>query len=100
MWFKIQNQHIELRIIAKPNAKCSKLLNITEEGLYIALHAKPHQGEANKELIFYLSKLLRVPKSQIILQKGEGSRYKFVLLPLTDTVNQFLTNPTDFIAKK
>ncbi len=83
MWFKINNQQIELRILAKPNAKKSKLLGVREHGLQISLHAKPHQGEANKELISFLSELLELPKSKIILQRGKGSKYKQVIAHLT-----------------
>lgn len=90
MWFKIQNQHVKVNIFAKPNAKKTALLSINEEALVISLHAKPHQGEANQELITYLAKLFQVPKTKIILQKGEGSRYKQVMLPLTDAVKNMI----------
>jgi len=99
-WFKVHDNHVELRICAKPNAKCSALLDISERGVNIALHAKPSQGEANKELISYLAKLLSVPKSQIILKKGERSKYKMVILPLTSKVSIFLKNPSDFMKPK
>src|SRR3990167_8261631 len=90
MWFKIQNQQITLYIFAKPNAKKSALVKVNDDELHIALHAKPHEGEANKELIAYFSKLLRIPKSQVLLRRGESSRYKQLLVPLTESVRQFL----------
>lgn len=92
MWFKIQSQHVELRIFAKPNAKKTALVAVDERELHIQLHAKPQEGEANKVLIEYLAKLLRLPKKQIILQRGEASRHKLVVVPLTDTVRAFLDN--------
>lgn len=61
MWFKIQNQHARINIFAKPNAKKTTFLGIGEQGLLISLHAKPHQGEANKVLIAYLAKLFYSP---------------------------------------
>lgn len=90
MWFKIQNQQVRISILAKPNAKKTAFLGISEQGLIISLHAKPHQGEANKELIVYLAKLFHLPKSQIILQKGEKSRNKQVIMPLTDNVQKLI----------
>jgi uncharacterized protein len=63
---------------------------MSEQGLLISLHAKPHQGAANKELISYLAKLFGLPKTQIIFQKGEGSRYKQVVVPLTETVYKII----------
>jgi hypothetical protein len=86
MWFKIQNQQVSINIFAKPNAKKTAFLGVSEQGLLISLHAKPHQGAANKELIVFLAKLFHLPKTQIILEKGEGSRYKQVVVPLNDTV--------------
>lgn len=95
MWFKIQNQHINITILAKPHAKKTTLLGMNEkQGLLISLHAKPHQGGANKELIAYLAKLFQLPKTQIILRKGEGSRHKQVTLPLTHHVQEILNKLT------
>jgi uncharacterized protein (TIGR00251 family) len=76
--------------LAKPNAKKTAFLGIKEQGMIISLHAKPHQGEANKELFSYLAKLFHLPKTQIILLKGEGSRYKQVMVPLTVFVQELI----------
>lgn len=97
MWFKILGQQVELQILAKPNAKITLLQLVNEQGMHIAIHAKPHQGEANKELINYLSKLFRIPKSKITLKRGEGSRHKVVILPLTANLQCFLDNPSEFM---
>lgn len=98
MWYKIQNQEVELSILAKPNAKRTAFLSVSEQGLHIALHAKPQEDEANKELISYLAKLFRLPKSQIILKRGEHSRHKQVMVPLTVTVQRFLDDPMQFVS--
>lgn len=92
MWFKIQDQQVRINILAKPHAKKTAFLGIGEQGLLISLHAKPHQGAANKELISYLSKMFELPKTQIILQKGEGSRYKQVVIPLTEAVYKIINS--------
>lgn len=92
LWFFIHNTEVELHVFAKPKAKKTCLLTVNDQGLHIALHANPHQGEANKELIIYLAKILKVPKSQIVLKRGESSRYKTVMVPLTQSVQKFLDN--------
>lgn len=96
MWFKIQDQQIKLQIIAKPNAKKTAILKISEQGLHIAIHAKPHKGEANKELIVFLSKVFKVQKSQIILKAGENSKHKQIIMPLTETIQKILNDPSYF----
>lgn len=92
MWFKIQNQQVVINILVKTNAKTTALLGSSEQGLLISLHAKPHQGAANKELISYLAKLFHLPKTQIILQSGEKSRHKRVVVPFTENVKKFISD--------
>lgn len=84
MWYKIENNIIKINIIAKPNAKKSALVKVTDQGMHIAIHAKPSDGEANKALIIFLSKLFDLPKTQIKIVRGERGRYKQVLLPVGD----------------
>lgn len=91
MWFQVESQKVRINIIVKPNAKKTAFLGISEHGILISLHKRPRQGEANKELISYLSKLFQVPKTQIILQRGERSRYKQVIVPLTDEVKKIIS---------
>lgn len=100
MWFRIQNQQVKINILVKPNAKKTTIIKIENQELIISLHAKPHQGEANKELISYLAKLLKLPKKQVILERGETSRHKLVLIPLYDSVQEFLNDPMGFLSKK
>jgi hypothetical protein len=97
MWFKIQNQQVTLRVFAKANAKRTAFLKVDAEMLYVALHAKPHEGEANKELVSYLAKLFRLPKSNVILQRGDNSRHKIIQIPLVPKVQEFLNDPDLFL---
>lgn len=81
MWCQIKAGIATINIIAKPNAKKTALLAVTEQGLHISVHAKPAEGKANQELIRFLAQLFDLPKSQISLLAGETSRYKRVALP-------------------
>ncbi len=90
LWFKIHEDQVELHIFAKPNAKKTSLVIINEQGINIALRAKPQQDKANKELITFLAKVLRLSKSQVMLKRGEHSRYKTIVVPLTKVVRKFL----------
>ncbi len=90
MWYTIKDSEVILRVLAKPNAHKTDLNEVTLDAMKVAIHAKPHEGEANKELIRFLSELLRVPKSQIKLHRGDTSRYKAISVPLTDSVQQFI----------
>ena len=95
----MNDQRVELRIVVKPNAKHSRLLTVKEGVLHIALHARPKEGEANRELIEYLAKFFHLPKSKIFLQRGEKSRNKTVFIFKNEEVKKFLLNPSHFIEK-
>jgi len=47
-------------------------------GLKVHLTAKPIEGEANKQLIEVLAEYLHVPKSTIIIEKGQTGRTKMI----------------------
>lgn len=88
--FKIIKNQVELHLVVKPNAQKNEIRAFDEKGLSITLRAKPHNGEANKELIAYLAKVFKTPKSQIVFKKGEESRYKTILIPLTQEIQNYL----------
>jgi len=47
-----------------------------QEYLKISIAAPPEDGKANDELIRFLSKKLKIPKSKITIIRGETSRFK------------------------
>uniref|UniRef100_A0A182R4X7 Uncharacterized protein n=1 Tax=Anopheles funestus TaxID=62324 RepID=A0A182R4X7_ANOFN len=69
-----------VKILAKPGAKTSGITDVSEEGIGCQIAAPPIDGEANTELIKYLSKLLELRKSDISLDRGSKSRQKTIVL--------------------
>lgn len=67
-------------VTVKPKASVTKLIEKNDETktLTIALHAQPFDGEANEELIRFLSKEFHIPKTRISLLRGHRSRIKIV----------------------
>jgi len=90
MWFKIDKQHVQLTIIVKPNAKKTEMIKIDDQGIHISLHAKPHKGAANQELLEYLAEYFHLPKTKIQLLRGDHGRKKQVLVPLSKNLESFL----------
>ncbi|MDX1901090.1 MAG: DUF167 domain-containing protein [Gammaproteobacteria bacterium] len=89
-WFTVKNDFIEFKIFVKPNAKRTAVIEINDtQGMIIALHASPHEGEANQELIKHLAKLLRTPKSTVVIHRGEHSRHKVIRIPCNSTTKDF-----------
>ncbi|XP_009274809.1 PREDICTED: UPF0235 protein C15orf40 homolog [Aptenodytes forsteri] len=64
--------------------------DVTAEAVGVAIAAPPSEGEANAELCRYLSKVLEVKKSEVILEKGGKSREKVVKILVSMTPDEIL----------
>ncbi len=65
---------------AQPNAKRSEVAGLHGGELKIRLHAPPVEGKANAALVEFLSDLLEVPRSAVVIVRGETGRSKQVLV--------------------
>ena len=72
---------INLKI--SPNAAKNDILK-DETGVKIKLTAQPIEGKANKALLEFLSKKLKIPKTSIEIIKGETSKDKTLLIKVAD----------------
>ncbi|POI33417.1 hypothetical protein CIB84_002830 [Bambusicola thoracicus] len=68
------------------------VVDVTAEAVGVAIAAPPSEGEANAELCRYLSKVLGVKKSDVILEKGGKSRDKVVKILVSVTPDEVLEN--------
>lgn len=71
---------IVIRIHAKPGAKQNGITDISADAIGVQIAAPPVDGEANTELVKYLSKVLQLRKSDVSLDRGSKSREKTVLV--------------------
>lgn len=67
-----------LRIKVKPGSKTDEIVREADGLLKVKIRAQPIEGKANKYLIEYLSKVLGLPKSKIVLMKGETNAFKTI----------------------
>ena len=77
---------MKLRIRATPNAKRSEIIGWEDDPqagrvLRVRVAAPPTEGKANAELREFLAKSFRLPKSQVVLEKGDSSRVKTFEIP-------------------
>ncbi|XP_017955549.1 UPF0235 protein C15orf40 homolog [Drosophila navojoa] len=72
--------NIAIKILAKPGAKQNGITDIGLEGVGVQIAAPPTEGEANAELVKFLSKALGLRKSDVSLDKGSRSRNKIILI--------------------
>jgi len=90
MFYQIKDDKVIINIKAQPNSSKNKIAGIYDEDkLKINIKAPAVEGAANKELIKFLSKEFKIPKSEIAI-KGETSKRKQVILPLNEKLKEFL----------
>ena len=79
---KVENPDgIRLRIFLQPKASRDQIVGLHDGELKIAITAPPVDGAEDAHLLKYLSKLFKVPKSSIVLEKGELQRHKQIFVP-------------------
>lgn len=90
MIYEIKNGKVILNVKAQPNSSKNKIAGFYgEEMIKINIKAPAVEGAANKELVKFLSKEFKIPKSEIEI-KGETSKKKQIVLPINKRVEEFL----------
>ena len=72
---------VKVKIV--PNSSKNELIK-EDEFIKVKITAQPIENKANKALIEYLAKLLKMPKSSITIVKGESSKDKTLLFSTND----------------
>ena len=71
---------IILPVLVQPKSARNEILGPVQGRLKIRLTAPPVEGEANKALIAFLAKRLKVAKSRINILKGQKNRRKMLII--------------------
>lgn len=98
----LSNGVILLRLLIQPKASKSSVVGLFGQParLKIRIAAPPMDGQANEELVKFLSKILNCSKSQIEIRHGNTSKYKDIHLigvSLEDVKNRLF--PVNMITK-
>lgn len=95
MYYRLDKDGISLYVKVKPSSASDKILGIEEVTaanqackfyLIIQICAAKHEGQANKRLLAFLAKQLKIPKSNITILIGTKARYKTIKL-LADPIS-------------
>lgn len=81
---KITDKGIMVWLKISPNASKNEIIKNQSE-LKIKITAQPIENKANKALVEFLSKQLKVPKTSIEILKGETSKEKTLLIKVFDS---------------
>ena len=71
---------IALRLHVQPRASSNGIAGLQGDLLKLRLTTPPVDGKANKAVIAFLAKLLKLPKSAVTLKSGHQSRSKTVII--------------------
>ena len=72
---------LNLKIL--PNASKNEI-TVSQDGIKVKITAQPVDGKANKALIGFLSKELKIPKTSIEVVKGNTNKEKIILFRVFD----------------
>lgn len=75
---RISVDEVTVEVAARPGASRRGIVRASPTGLVIALNSAPEKGNANAELIEYLADELRLPRSALMIVRGETSRLKTI----------------------
>ncbi len=78
-----KDEGIIISLKISPNASKNEIIK-SSDGVKVKITAQPIDGKANKCLVEYLSKLFKIPKTSIVILKGETSKEKTLLIKTED----------------
>jgi len=65
-----------LKLLVQPRSSKNEIAGLHDDALKLRLTTPPVEGRANKAVISFLAKQLRLPKSAVTIQSGQQSREK------------------------
>jgi len=76
MWYRWEDDELILRLHVQPKAARDAFTGPHGEYFKVRITAPPVEGRANEYLVRFLAKAFGVPKRQVSLVSGQGSRNK------------------------
>lgn len=78
--YRWQGEDLILQCQLQPKAANDEIAGLLGDRLKVRITAPPVDGKANVHLLKWLSKLFKVPRSDIVILQGELGRQKTLLI--------------------
>lgn len=78
-----KDNELIIKIKISPGASKNEIIK-TADSTKIKITAPPVDGKANKALVEFLSKKFKIPKTSVLIIKGETSKEKTILFKVSD----------------
>ena len=76
---------VEIHIFVQPKASKTRIMGLHDGLLKIAVTSPPVDGKANRAVVKFFAKYLKISKSDVVLRAGQHSRRKtFAIAVLKD----------------
>ncbi len=75
-----QNNQLHLAIVVQPNAKQTKVVGLYQAHIKIQINKPATENKANLFLLKWLANEFGVPPTQVVLKKGQQSRFKQIVI--------------------
>ena len=72
----VEEDQARIVVQVQPNARQNEVLRFRDGVLHVRVAAPPIDGKANQELLKFLSHILGISKSKLIIEKGLTSKRK------------------------
>jgi uncharacterized protein (TIGR00251 family) len=69
---------VRIAVQVQPGAKKTEVVGLHDDALKLKLQAPPIEGRANEALVKFLSSVLSVPKSAVVITHGHTNKRKLV----------------------
>jgi len=69
-----------LKLLVQPKAGRNEVTGLHDDALKLRLTTPPVEGRANKAVIAFLAKRLRLPKSSFTIRSGLRNRHKDIVI--------------------
>ncbi len=76
----VKEEQAKIVVRVQPNANQNRIARFEDGVRYLRVAALPIKGKANQELLKFLSDILGVGKSNLIIEKGITSKRKVVVI--------------------
>jgi uncharacterized protein (TIGR00251 family) len=91
VFYTIDEGVVTLRIKAQPAASRTEFAGrYGDDAIKIRLAAPAVEGAANKELVKFLAKQFKIPKSAVVFKSGETGKLKIVTFPLSEAFERWV----------
>jgi len=77
-WLSTTADGVRIQIRVQPRASRTEIVGLQGDALKIRLASPPVDGAANRELVAFLAKRLRRPKSSVRIERGQNGRRKSI----------------------